>query len=67
MAGASPMQNGLTEEERAVMSTAGFVAIAITVLFASIVYELTVISRFITEQKLKQQPQDERARRYPAP
>ena len=49
----------------AVMSTIGFVAIAIIIVFASIVYEFTVISRFIAEQKLKLQ--DERARRYPAP
>jgi hypothetical protein len=39
------------------MSTAGFVAISIIVLLVSIVYELTVISRFITEQKPKRQPQ----------
>jgi hypothetical protein len=38
------------------MSTIGFVAIAIIIVFASI---------FIAEQKLKLQ--DERARRYPAP
>jgi hypothetical protein len=47
------------------MSTISFVAIAIISVFASIVYEFTVISRFIAEQKLKLQ--DERARRYPAP
>ena len=47
------------------MSTANFVATAITIMLASIVYEFTVISRFIGEQKLKLQ--DERARRYPAP
>ena len=47
------------------MSTANFVAIAIVIMLASIVYEFTVISRFIAEQKLKLQ--DERARRYPAP
>lgn len=35
------------------MSTTGFVAISIIVLFASIVYEFTVISRFITEQKIQ--------------
>jgi hypothetical protein len=34
------------------MSTIGFVAIAIIIVFASIVYEFTVISRFIVEQKL---------------
>jgi hypothetical protein len=34
------------------LSTAGFVAISIMVLFASIVYEFAVISRFITEQKI---------------
>ena len=45
------------------MSTISFVAIAS--VFASIVYEFTVISQFIAEQKLKLQ--DERARRYPAP
>jgi hypothetical protein len=43
----------LTEEERVVMSTAGFVTISIMVLFASIVYEFAVISRFITEQKIQ--------------
>ena len=47
------------------MSTANFVAIAIVIMLASIVYEFTVISRFMAEQKLKLQ--DERARRYPAP
>jgi len=46
-------QTFLTEEERVVMSTTGFVAISIIVLFASIVYESTVISRFITEQKIQ--------------
>jgi hypothetical protein len=46
------------------MSITSFVAIAIIVTFASVVYEFTVISRFIDEQK--QQPQDKRARRYPA-
>ena len=45
------------------MSTISFVAIAIISVFASIVYEFTVISRFIAEQKLKQLLQDERARR----
>jgi hypothetical protein len=35
------------------MSTAGFVTISIMVLFASIVYEFAVISRFITEQKIQ--------------
>ena len=45
-------QTFLSEEEP-VVSTAGFVAISITVLLASIVYELTVVSRFITEQKPK--------------
>jgi hypothetical protein len=48
------------------MSITSFVAIAIIVIFASVVYEFTVISRFLVEQKLKQQPQDEPARRYPA-
>ena len=47
------------------MSTIGFVALAIIIVFASIVYEFIVISRFIAEQKLKLQ--DERARGYPAP
>ena len=47
------------------MSATSFVAIAIISVFASIVYEFTVIGRFIAEQKLKLQ--DERARRYPAP
>jgi hypothetical protein len=50
---------GLTEEEP-VMSTISFVPIAIISVFASIVYEFTVISRFIAEQKLKLQ--DERVR-----
>jgi hypothetical protein len=35
------------------MSTTSFVAIAIISVFASIVYEFTVISRFLAEQKLK--------------
>ena len=35
------------------MSTAAFVATSITVLLASIVYELAVVSRFITEQQPK--------------
>jgi hypothetical protein len=43
-------QTFLTEEERVVMSTAGFVAISILVLFASIVYEFTVISRLIAKK-----------------
>jgi hypothetical protein len=47
------------------MSIINFLAIAITIVLASIVYEFTVISRFIAEQKVR--PQDERARRYPAP
>ena len=46
------------------MSIINFLAIAIIIVAASIVYEFTVISRFIAE-KLKLQ--DERARRYPAP
>ena len=46
------LQTFLSEEEP-VVSNAGFVAISITVLLASIVYELTVVSRFITEQKPK--------------
>jgi hypothetical protein len=50
MAGASPMQSGLTERS-AVMSTTSFVAIAIISVVASIAYEFTVISRFIAEQK----------------
>ena len=45
------------------MSITSFVAIAIISVFTSIVYEFTVISRFIAEQKLKQLLQDERARR----
>ena len=49
------------------MSATTFVAIAIISVFASIVYEFTVVGRFIGEQKLRQQLQDERARRYPAP
>ena len=32
------------------MSITSFVAIAIIVIFASVVYEFTVISRFIVEQ-----------------
>jgi hypothetical protein len=47
------------------MSIINFLAIAIISVLASIVYEFTVISRFIAKQKLKLQ--DERARRYPAP
>ena len=46
------------------MSATSFVAIAIISVFASIVYEFAVISRFIAEQK---RIQDERVRRYPAP
>jgi hypothetical protein len=42
------------------MST-NFVAIAVMIMLASIVYEFTVISRFIADQKPKQQ--DERALR----
>jgi hypothetical protein len=48
------------------MSITNFMA-AIIIMLASIVYEFTVISRFIVEQRLKQQLQDERARKYPAP
>jgi hypothetical protein len=48
------------------VSITSFVAIAIISVFASIVYEFTVISRFIVEQKLKQQPQDEPARKFRA-
>jgi hypothetical protein len=47
------------------MSIISFLAIAIIIVLASIVYEFTVISRFIAEQKPKLQ--DERARRYRAP
>ena len=47
------------------MSIISLVAIAIIIVFASIVYEFIVISRFIAEQKLKLK--DERARGYPAP
>jgi len=57
------LASALTEEERALMSTITFIAVAMMIVLASIVYELTVISRFITEQKLKQQLQDGRARR----
>ena len=49
------------------MSITSFVAIAIISVFASIVYEFTVINRFIAEQKLKQQLLGERARSCPAP
>jgi len=45
------------------MTATSLVAIAIISVFASIVYEFTVISRVLAEQKLKQQLQDERARR----
>jgi hypothetical protein len=45
------------------MSTINFLAIAIIIMLTSIVYEFTVISRFIADQKLKQQLQDERVRR----
>jgi hypothetical protein len=48
------------------MST-NLVVIAVVIMLASIVYEFTVVSRFIADQKLKQQLQDKRARRYPAP
>jgi hypothetical protein len=41
------------------MSTISFVAIAIITLLASIVYEFTVVDRFIAEQEL----QDESDRR----
>jgi hypothetical protein len=41
------------------MSTISFVAIAIIIVLASIVYEFTVIDRFIAEQEL----QDESDRR----
>jgi len=47
------------------MSIINFLAIAIISVLASIVYEFTVISRVIADQKLKLQ--DERARKYPAP
>jgi hypothetical protein len=45
------------------MSTISFVAIAIIIVLASIVYEFTVVDRFIADQEL----QDESDRRYPAP
>jgi len=45
------------------MSTITFIAVAMMIVLASIVYEFTVISRFIAEQKLKQQLPDGRARR----
>jgi hypothetical protein len=35
------------------MSTITFIAVAMMIVLASIVYEFTVISRFITEQKPK--------------
>jgi hypothetical protein len=44
------------------MSIINFLAIAIISALASIVYEFTVISRFIADQKLE--PQDERVSRY---
>jgi hypothetical protein len=43
------------------MSIINFLAIAIITLLASIVYEFTVVDRFIADQRLKQQLQDERA------
>ena len=46
-------QTFLTEEERVVVSTTGFVAISIIIVFTSIVYEFTVVSRFITEQQIQ--------------
>ena len=46
------------------MSAITFVATAIIILLASIVFEFTVINRFIAEQK---RIQDERVRRYPVP
>jgi hypothetical protein len=46
------------------MSIINFLAIAIISVLASIVYEFTVMSRFIAKQKIKLK--DERARRYPA-
>jgi hypothetical protein len=45
------------------MSTMAVIAVAMMIVLASIVYEFTVISRFITDQKLKQQLQDGRARK----
>jgi uncharacterized membrane protein YcjF (UPF0283 family) len=45
------------------MSTITVIAVAMIIVLASIVYEFMVISRFITEQKLKQQLQDRRAHR----
>jgi hypothetical protein len=43
------------------MSTTSFVAIAVLAMLASVVYEFTVVSRFIAEQRPKQQ--DDRAHR----
>jgi len=48
------LASALTEEERALMSTITFIAVAMMIVLASIVYEFTVISRFITKQKPKQ-------------
>jgi hypothetical protein len=56
MAGAFP-----PAERRAVMSSTSFVAIAVVIMLASVVYEFTVVSRFIAKQRPKQQ--DERAHR----
>jgi len=41
------------------MTTTSLVTIAIMSMFASIVYEFTVIGRFIAEQNLNRQLQDE--------
>jgi hypothetical protein len=56
MAGAFP-----PAERSAVMSTTSFVAIAVVIMLASVVYEFTVVSRFIAKQRPKQR--DERAHR----
>jgi hypothetical protein len=46
------------------MTATSWIAIAAISMLASVVYEFTVISRFITEQK---RIQDDRSSRYPAP
>jgi len=44
------------------MNITNYVAVAVVILLASIVYEFTVVGWFMAAQKRKQ---DERARRYP--
>ena len=46
------------------MNITDYVAVAVLIMLASIVYEFTVVSWFMAAQKRKQ---DGRARRYPAP